>query len=105
MLRRNKNIKLGNSARIIKGEKKKELLKRDKLDKLAAQIDSMPYGEKREDAKMALECLLSGKKVVLQMDGKISLYFERIGTCRMEESYAIENNQELYTLLEDLVQS
>jgi hypothetical protein len=104
MLRRNENIKVKNSAKIICGERKREFFKKEAIERFMRKINSMPYGEKREDAKITLECLLSGRRIVLK-DGRIYLYFERKETVRYEQTYTVTKNKELYSLLEDLVQS
>lgn len=103
MLQRNKKVKLTYSAKIVCRGKVKIHFRRDELDKFEAEIERLEDEIKQGDAKMVLDYIVRGSRVVLMETGEIYL-FPLIGTTReIQPAWIISDNQELYALLENLV--
>ena len=107
MIRRNQHVKMSHSAKIIlrstDGDKTKSVFRRAELEAFEQKLQKIPDIAKRNEGMMVLECLLSGKKVILE-NKKIFLY-TTVVYGEIEANWVVTKNNELYSLLEDLVQS
>ena len=108
MIRRNQHVKMSHSAKIIlrspNGDKTKSVFTRAELEAFEQKLQKIPDIVKRNEGMMVLECLLSGKKVIME-NKKIFLYTSQIVYGEIEANWVVTKNNELYSLLEDLVQS
>ncbi len=108
MIRRNKHVKImSHSAKIIvrsqNGDKTRSVFRRGELEAFEQNLQKISDIAKRNEGMMVLECLLSGRKVILE-NKKIFLY-TAVVYGEIEANWVVTKNNELYSLLEDLVQS
>lgn len=102
MLQRNKNQKLIYSAKIYYKGKEKSFFRRGQLEKFEEEIELLPDIEKQADGKAVLNCIMSGRKVVLDDKGKIYLFSNANLQGKIEPSWTITKNKELYSLVKKL---
>ena len=105
MIKRNQELKLNASAKIVYGEKTKTVFRKTALEKLVNDIENISDEVKRLEAFIALDCILSGNKVVLTQSEEIHLYTNMELTGKIGPNWIITKNQELYSLLKNSVLS
>lgn len=104
MLQRNKARKLHNMAKIVYKGRERLLFKEDTLENLEESIEKMSNEQKKQDGKMVLEYIMNGMMIKLESK-KILLFSQMYYKGRVEPTWIIENNNELYSLLKNLVLS
>lgn len=102
MLRWHANQKLYNSAKIVFEGKQKITFKRNELENLKKEIENLQDEVKRLEGKMLLEYIMHGRKILLEEKGKKIHLFGSISYGRVEATWSIEENPELYSLLKNL---
>ena len=104
MIKRNQELKLNSSAKIVYGEKSKTILRNSELEKLVSDIENISDEVKRTEALIALDCIFYGRKILLKDHEEIQLFINS-GTGKMGANWIITENKELYSLLKNSVLS
>ena len=107
MLRRNSEIKITHTASVVLKFDNKEIsravFKKEDLEKLGQGLEQITDDLKRTEAMLALECLMSGKKIVLKED-TIYLFTGQNVHGKISANWIITENPELYEELFSLLE-
>ena len=103
MIRWDKQQKVTYSAKIVKGEKSKSMFSKKEIEAFIQGIEQIEDERKRAEGFAVKICLETGKKIILTKK-EIQLYFTSEAVSRKEKCIITEN-KELYSLIENLIQS
>ncbi len=102
MIRMNPNKVVASSAKVVFGEKEKLIFRRGELENLEEKIEKIQDELKKADGKMLFEYIMHGRIILLEKKGKKIHLFGEVTHGKVEPTWIIEQNPELFSLLKNL---
>lgn len=94
-----------NASIVLESGKKIVILKKEKLEDFFKKVNDFKEETKKNEACLVMLCLKIGKRIKLEPNEEIKLFYDSEQFCCNQPEITITNNQELYSLLKNLVQS
>lgn len=101
-----KESKLSVNARVVLGNgKAKDVFKNNNIKGFLEKIDNFKDNQKINEAHLVMLCLEIGRIIKLEPNGEMKLFFDTDDLLSKEPKVTITGNEELYSLVENLVKS
>lgn len=97
--------KIDCNAKIVMNQRTKSIFRKSELERFCEEIEKIGETQKKNEAFNTIICLEIGEKILLSTNGEIQLFFKHKNVLKKEPESIITENKELYSLLENLVQS